>query len=129
MRLMILCATALALSACASTPAQIATTAQIASTAQAGLYAAATLARAGTIDEQLAPAYTQNAMVRQRAARLLDAGRIDVAIARRVLTQTDAARTALDTARASASPAVGAAYIALARQHITAAATLLETTP
>ena len=94
MRLMILCATALALSACASTPAQIATTAQIASTAQAGLYAAATLARAGTIDEQLAPAYTQNAMVRQRAARLLDAGRIDVAIARRVLTQTDAARTA-----------------------------------
>ena len=45
MRLIILCATALALSACASTPAQIATTAQIASTAQAGLYAAATLAR------------------------------------------------------------------------------------
>ena len=123
MRLMILCAAALALSACASTPAQIA------STAQTGLYAAATLARAGTIDEQLAPAYTTNAMVRQRAARALDAGRIDVATARAVLTQTDAARTALDTARATASPAVGAAYIAQARRHITAAERLLETTP
>ena len=123
MRLMILCATALALSACASTPAQIATT------AQTGLYAAATLARAGTIDEQLAPAYTQNAMVRQRAARALDAGRIDVTTARAVLTQTDAARTALDTARATASPAVGAAYIAQARRHITAAERLLETMP
>lgn len=123
MRLMILCAAALALSACASTPAQIA------STAQTGLYAAATLARAGTIDEQLAPAYTTNAMVRQRAARALDAGRIDVPTARAVLTQTDAARTALDTARATASPAVGAAYIAQARRHITAAERLLETTP
>ena len=123
MRLMILCAAALALSACASTPAQIA------STAQTGLYAAATLARAGTIDEQLAPAYTTNAMVRQRAARALDAGRIDMPTARAVLTQTDAARTALDTARATASPAVGAAYIAQARRHITAAERLLETTP
>ena len=123
MRLMILCVAALALSACASTPAQIA------STAQTGLYAAATLARAGTIDEQLAPAYTTNAMVRQRAARALDAGRIDVPTARAVLTQTDAARTALDTARATASPAVGAAYIAQARRHITAAERLLETTP
>lgn len=123
MRLMILCAAALALSACASTPAQIA------STAQTGLYAAATLARAGTIDEQLAPAYTTNAMVRQRAARALDAGRIDVPTARAVLTQTDAARAALDTARATASPAVGAAYIAQARRHITAAERLLETTP
>lgn len=123
MRLMILCAAALALSACASTPAQIA------STAQTGLYAAATLARAGTIDEQLAPAYTTNAMARQRAARALDAGRIDVPTARAVLTQTDAARAALDTARATASPAVGAAYIAQARRHITAAERLLETTP
>ena len=68
-------------------------------------------------------------MVRQRAARALDAGRIDVATARAVLTQTDAARTALDTARATASPAVGAAYIAQARRHITAAERLLETTP
>jgi hypothetical protein len=123
MRYLIPLLAALALTACAGTPAQIATT------AQTGLYAAATLARAGTIDEQLAPAYTRNAMVRQRAARQLDAGHIDIATARAVLTHTDAARTALDTARASAAPAVGAAYIALARQHITAAETLLETAP
>lgn len=121
MRYLIPLAAALALGACASMTPQ-----QIAGTASSGLYAAATLARAGTIDEQLAPAYTTNAMVRQRAARALDAGRIDVATARAVLTQTDAARAALDAARASAVPALASAHLAVARHHIAAAESLLE---
>lgn len=121
MRYLIPALAALALAACAGTPAQIATT------AQTGLYAAATIARAGTVDEQLAPGYTRNAIARQRAARLLAAGRIDVATARAVLTRTDAARGALDAARASASPAAVADHIAAAQRHIGAAEALMET--
>lgn len=121
MRILIALA-ALALAACAAPPPQ-----QVAGTASSGLYAAATLARAGTIDEQLAPAYTTNAMVRQRAARALDAGRIDLPTARAVLTQTDAARAALDAARNSTAPALASAHLTVARHHIAAAEKLMET--
>lgn len=122
MRILIIAASAMALSACQGMTPQ-----QMAGTASSGLYAAATLARAGTIDEQLAPAYTTNAMVRQRAARALGAGRIDVATARAVLTQTDAARAALDAARSSTAPALATAHLTVARHHIAAAEKLMET--
>lgn len=102
---------ALAVSACAGM-----TPAQVAGNTSSGLYAAATLARAGTVDEQLAPAYTRNALVRQRAARALDAGRIDVGTARTVLGYTDAARRALD-----------AGHLATAQRAMSAAESLLET--
>lgn len=111
---------ALALSACAMTPQQLA------GTASSGLYAAATIAQAGTVDERLAPAYTSNAMTRQRATRLLSERRIDTATARAVLTRTDAARTALDAARLAPTPAALEQHIATAREHIAAAEHLME---
>lgn len=122
MRYMIPLLAALALSACAGM-----TPAQIAGSTQAGLYAAATIARVGTVDEQLAPAYTRNALVRQRAARALETGRIDVGTARAVLAQTDAARAALDAARSSTAPALATAHLTVARHHIAAAEKLMET--
>ena len=112
---------ALALSACAGMTPQ-----QIAGTAQSGLYAAATLAQAGTVDERLAPAYTSNAMARQRATRLLSERRIDTATARAVLARTDGARTALDAARLAPTPAALEQHITTAREHIAAAESLME---
>ena len=112
---------ALALSACAGMTPQ-----QVTGAASTGLYAAATLAQAGTVDEHLAPAYTSNAMARQRAARMLQDGRIDAAAARAVLARTDAARTALDLARAAATPAAREAHLAAARDQIVAAESLME---
>ena len=112
---------ALALSACAGLTPQ-----QIAGTASSGLYAAATIAQAGTVDERLAPAYTSNAMARQRAARMLADGRLDVATARAVLARTDAARAALDLARTAATPAARDAHLAAARDHIATAEHLME---
>ncbi len=120
MRILIATA-ALALSACAGMTPQ-----QLAGTAQSGLHAAATIAQAGTVDERLAPAYTSNAMARQRAARLLSERRIDTATARAVLTRTDAARTALDAARLAPTPAALEQHITTAREHIAAANALME---
>ena len=120
MRILIATA-ALALTACAGMTPQ-----QIAGTASSGLYAAATIAQAGTVDERLAPAYTSNAMARQRAARMLADGRLDVATARAVLARTDAARTALDAARLAPTPAALEQHIATAREHIAAAEHLME---
>lgn len=122
MRYMIPLLAALALSACAGM-----TPAQIAGSTQAGLYAAATIARVGTVDEQLAPAYTRNALVRQRAARALETGRIDVGTARTVLGYTDAARRALDAARVAATPVQVAGHLATAQRATSAAESLLET--
>jgi len=122
MRRILIATAALALSACAGLTPQ-----QIAGTASSGLYAAATIAQAGTVDERIAPAYTSNAMARQRAARMLQDGRIDTATARAVLTSTDAARTSLDAARLAPSPAALEQHINTAREHIAAANALMET--
>jgi len=122
MRILIASLAALALTACAGMIPQ-----QIAGTASSGLYAAATIAQAGTVDERLAPAYTSNAMARQRATRLLSERRIDTATARAVLARTDAARTALDAARMAMTPAALEQQITAAREHIAAANALMET--
>lgn len=52
-----------------------------------------------TFKEWLAVGYTLNASVRRGAAAGLDAKRIDVADARRLLADTDSTRTVLDEAR------------------------------
>lgn len=59
---------------------------------------AATLATLGTFEWHAAPAYTQLALLRQRAARRLNDGRITVDLARRIQTAADAARAELDEA-------------------------------
>lgn len=99
MRILIAIAAALTLAACATpAPAPPATLAP--APGRAAVVAAATLSW-GPFEDLLAPAYTRNAVVRQRAARALDAGRISVEQARQVLHHTDAARADLDAARES----------------------------
>lgn len=59
----------------------------------------ATLANFGTWEMDLAPAYTRLAVVRHRAARELDAGRIGVATAIDIQASADKARALLDASR------------------------------
>ena len=116
----VLCA--LALAACA-TPAD---PPQLAATGATGIIAAATLAEWGTVEMSLAPAYTRNAIARQRAARALGTGKISADTARQILAATDAARTALDAGRTT--PADLAAHLATAAAATDHAEQLLEPT-
>lgn len=59
---------------------------------------AATLASLGTIEWHAAPSYTKLALLRQRAARRLNDGRISVETARHVQATADKARGSLDHA-------------------------------
>lgn len=59
----------------------------------------ATLALWGEWESDLAPAYTRLAVLRHRAARMLDARRIDVAVAIAVQAEADRARNLLDDSR------------------------------
>lgn len=59
----------------------------------------ATLALWGEWESDLAPAYTRLAVLRHRAARLLDARRIDVAVAIAIQAEADRARNLLDDSR------------------------------
>lgn len=61
------------------------------------------LAPASSFDERLAYAVSQNAAVRQAAAKSLDAGEIQLQDAQFVLKTTDEARTLLDAARVASS--------------------------
>lgn len=86
---------ALALAACATAPEAPLPAAR----GLSGSYAAATLSWS-PLEDALAPAYTRNAMLRERAARALTRGQITKARAIAVLEHTDRARAALDDARA-----------------------------
>lgn len=66
--------------------------------AQGGLVAFATLAPIGTFEYKAAPAYTQLAALRYRAASLLRKSRITVAEAEDVQAQADHVRKQLDAA-------------------------------
>lgn len=94
MRRALLIAAALALSACASqqvTPLQ--------ATSPSSVSGFATIAQWGTWEADLAPAYTRLAALRHRAARALDAGRINVDTAIAIQANADRARAALDDSR------------------------------
>lgn len=94
MRRSLLIAAALALSACAShqvTPLQ--------ATSPASVYGFATIAQWGHWESELAPVYTRLAALRHRAARALDAGRINVDTAIAIQANADRARVALDDSR------------------------------
>lgn len=98
MRILIFLA-ALLLGACATQPTaqQIATDLSPAAATSAS-YGAATLSW-GPLEDELAPAYTRNAMIRHRAARAVTRGEITRAQAIAVLRFTDEARESLDIAR------------------------------
>ncbi|MCP5340543.1 MAG: hypothetical protein H7A16_10260 [Sinobacteraceae bacterium] len=89
---------AILVSACASDPNVRADQTAKVARVTATVIAAATLS-ADDFGDRLAPVYTRNAMIRARATRALDAGRITVAQAEHVLRHTDRARQMLDDAR------------------------------
>lgn len=120
--LMILIASFL-LAACASAPSPVT------GVASGGTVAAATLAPWGSFEMELAPGYTANTMLRLQAASALRAGRIPLDTARGVLAATDAARTALDGARALhavGQPDAARTQLAAAHRHLADARNILE---
>jgi len=89
---------ALALSACTSAPpAPVA--APLKASGPASVSGIATLALWGDWESDLAPAYTQLAVLRLRAAHRLDAGKIAVTTAIAVQASADQARALLDKSR------------------------------
>lgn len=94
----LLCAAALAACAPATPPPSARSDATV------GLHAEATLATVGTVEHELAPLLTRNAVIRSTAARALQAGRIDAATAAEVQRLADAARAGIERARTADAP-------------------------
>lgn len=94
MRRLLLIALACILAACSTAPA-----APIQATGQGRIVGFATLAIWGDWESDLAPAYTQLAAARHRAARMLTDGRISVDTAVAVQKTADQARALLDASR------------------------------
>lgn len=120
MRILILIAAALVLSACAAPTTPLATASAPRDT---GVIVSATLAPLGSFEWTVAPDYTRLAVTRRLAARLLAQGRISVDVAEQVQVEADAARGLLDAAVAAGG---GAANVAQAREHIVRAQKLVE---
>lgn len=120
MKRLAILAAALALSACASAPAQLGSAAP---ERDSGVIVVGTLAPLGSFEWQVAPDYTKLATTRRLAARLLTNGRITVQTAEQVQVEADVARRLLDEAVAAGG---GAANVAQAREHIARAAALVE---
>jgi hypothetical protein len=87
---------AFALGAGAAVGAKVVDTMQAAKT-QPSFQVFGTLAEKGTWEFELAPAYTENARLRYRAAHQLKAKRISVDLAKQVQKRADEARAALDS--------------------------------
>jgi hypothetical protein len=87
-------AVAALLSACSTAPAV-----PLQATASSSVTGFATLALWGTWESELAPAYTRLAVLRHRAARALQDGRIAVATAIEIQASADQARAKLDASR------------------------------
>lgn len=119
MKRLTILAAALALSACASSPAQLGSAAP---ERDAGVIVVGTLAPLGSFEWQVAPDYTRLATTRRLAARLLTNGRITVQTAEQVQVEADAARRLLDEAVAAGG---GSANIAQAREAIARAQALI----
>lgn len=123
MRTLIASLAALALSACAGMTPQ-----QIAGTASSGLYAAATLAQVGTIDERLAPIVTRAEMIVMRTRlRLQNGVMIGPDAAAGVLARTDAAVSAIQSARTAPTAAQREQHIAAAQAALDDANQFAET--
>lgn len=91
---LLLIALAFAMAACTTSPV-----APIQATGQGNITGIATLALWGEWESELAPAYTRLAVVRHRAARLLNNGKITVDTAIAVQKTADQARALLDQSR------------------------------
>lgn len=127
MRRILIIAAALALSACAVQPA---TPLQAAS--HGNIAGFATIAQWGHWESELAPVYTRLAALRHRAARALDAGRIDVDTAIAIQATADRARAALDDSRrgpARDPTLLQRAQLAEAQRLIGVAENLMEQRP
>lgn len=83
------------LSACAAAPQP----APVAATARANVSGVATLAVWGTWEMELAPAYTRQIVLLNRATRALEAGQIDVGTAVQIRDHATRARQLLDASR------------------------------
>lgn len=117
----------LALSACTTAP-----TAPLKAAGQGTGAGFATLAFWGQWESELAPAYTQLAVVRHRAAKALDLGKIGVDTAIAIQQAADQARQLLDESRrgsANEPTLLQRAQLAEARRLIVTAETLLENRP
>jgi len=117
----------LALSACTSAPP-----APLKAAGQGSVAGFATLALWGEWESELAPAYTQLAVVRHRAAKALDAGKISVDTAIAIQQAADQARQLLDESRrgdAKEPTLLQRAQLAEAKRLIVTAETLLENRP
>ena len=115
---------AVSLAACA-TPQP----APLAAYARGHVTGVATLAIWGTWEMELAPAYTRQIVLLNRATRALEAGQIDVATAIEIRTAADRARQLLDASRrghATQPTALQRASLADAQHQLYLAEQLLE---
>lgn len=120
----LLIALAFAMAACTAVPQT-----PIKAAGQGNITGIATLALWGGWESELAPAYTRLAAVRHRAARLLNADKIDVDTAIAVQQTADQARVLLDQSRrgqAKTPTDQQRAQLANAQRLIAIAESLLE---
>ena len=120
----LLIAMVFALAACSSVPPV-----PLKAVGQSSFSGFATLALWGEWESELAPAYTRLAAVRHRAARQLDAGKVDVATAISVQQSADRARVLLDDSRRGDTKTptlLQRAQLAEAQRLIASAEKLLE---